>query len=235
MILFTDLPTWPRGLPLSFIKSTNSRRNMYGHSRFGSIEGDRLGVIQSLANVDPDVDAIYRLLMPIPFNFSSNHRVTHELGHSKTIKLLKIPEKSYTPYNAQATLHFYPALWSLWLPVTVHGRVSDIWRGYIYQKIAKDIGLDLLFSSPAVVQVRNSHNYLADFDSEQDLYQKFDKLVEQLSTLSLHATTLPGRIEELYIYLYEHGYLKLLDVHLCQEWIATLDAIDYKFPTVLTM
>ena len=211
---------------------------MHGHSHFESIDGGRLGIIQSLANIDPDVDAIYRLLMPIPFNFSSNnHRVTHEFGssHSKAIKLLKIPEKSYTPYNAQATLHFYPALWSLWLPVTVHGRVSDIWRGYIYQKIAKDIGLDLLFSSPTVIQVRNSHNYLADFDSEQDLYQKSDKLVEQLSTLSLQATTVPGRIEELYIYLYERGYLKLLDVQLCQEWIATLDAIGYKFPSLLTV
>ena len=38
------------------------------------------------------------------------------------------PTGSYAPYNAQATLHLYPALWSLLLPMTVHGRVSDIWR-----------------------------------------------------------------------------------------------------------
>lgn len=28
----------------------------------------------------------------------------------------------------------------LLLPVTVHGRVSDIWRGYIGQRIMRDIG-----------------------------------------------------------------------------------------------
>jgi hypothetical protein len=41
---------------------------------------------------------------------------------------IAVPRGSYAPYNAQATLHLYTALWSLLLPVTIHGRVSDIWR-----------------------------------------------------------------------------------------------------------
>ena len=92
-------------------------------------------------------------------------------------------------------MHMYSSLWSLLLPVTVHGRVSDIWRGYFaqvrathcttlcslselivvpcgyvfpnaWQRLGEDIGMRLAFIPPVVVQIRNSHNYLADFDSE---------------------------------------------------------------------
>lgn len=204
--------------------SSNRHNTIYGRREIVSLQTHRVGIIQSLANVDPDVDAMYRLLMTIPFNFPPNFRDMQTL--------LKVPEKSYAPYNAQATLHFYPALWSLLLPVTVHGRVSDIWRGYIFQKLAKYIEIDLFFASPFVRQIRNSHNYLADFDSEQDLYQKSDKLIEKLSSLSLISSTLPGKIEELYVYMFEHGYLKLNDVLLCQEWLTALDAIGYIFPSI---
>ena len=43
---------------------------------------------------------------------------------------MKLPAGLFAPYNAQATLHMHGALWTLLLPVTVHGRVSDIWRSY---------------------------------------------------------------------------------------------------------
>ena len=39
------------------------------------------------------------------------------------------------PYASQATLHTYEALWSLLLPITVHGRVTDIWRAYLAQRL----------------------------------------------------------------------------------------------------
>ncbi|CAE7333569.1 STL1 [Symbiodinium pilosum] len=44
----------------------------------------------------------------------------------------------FTPYNAQCTVHLYEAFWGLLLPVTVHGRVSDIWRAYLAQKLLWD-------------------------------------------------------------------------------------------------
>ena len=45
------------------------------------------------------------------------------------------------PFNAQATLFMRDALWALLLPITVHGRISDIWRGYLVQRLFWDIGL----------------------------------------------------------------------------------------------
>ena len=243
--VYIDTPSWPRGLPLSHIKPSSSTAHggshhsytaggkhshtLYGRPKIISIPASKIGIVQSLANTDPDVDAIYRLLMPIPFNFTAKLHHTH----TSQLKLLKVPDRAYAPYNAQATLHGYAALWSLLLPVTVHGRVSDIWRGYIYQRLAKDLGLDLLFASPAVTQVRNVHNYLADFDSEQALYRKADRLIEQLSELALTGPSLPSRMEALYVYLFERGYIELADVELCQQWLSALISVGYIFPSIV--
>ena len=159
-----SMPCWPRGLPLQDIKFNASKVTM----KPKKIPVTSVGIIQSLANHDPDVDAIYRLTQPLPFDFPTR-------GFN-----ICVPRGSYAPYNAQATLHMYAALWSLLLPVTVHGRVSDIWRGYAAQRLMELLGIRLLFSPSLVRQDRNVHNYLADFDSESDLYLRSFRLLEQL-------------------------------------------------------
>jgi hypothetical protein len=219
--------SWPRGYPLLEIKSTH-----FDHSRILPMKkvilaAPAVGVIQYLANHDPDVDAIYRLTKPLPMDFPIR-------GHTPIV----IPEKNsegkqvYCPYNAQATLHTEHALWTLLLPITVHGRVSDIWRGYFAQRLMSDIGIHLLFHPPIVVQNRNDHNYLADFDSEGPLYLQSGRLVDQLNEWYSCAKTLPGRIEDLWIMAYEHGYIGLKDVILIQTWLEALIEVGYEFPRI---
>lgn len=221
-------------MPLTEIKSTNSKSATEVVLTFTQVPVSRIGIIQSLADHDPDVDAIYRLVQPLPFHFtgpSSKHH--HQINSDDITKFLVVPDKAYTPYNAQATLHFYNSFWSMMLPVTVHGRVSDIWRGYIYQRVARDLGLKLIFSTSLVKQFRNTHNYLADFNSEYDLYFKSERLVEQLDEWILTADSLPGRIEQMYVLMYEHGYMGERDVVLCQIWLQALAKAGYIFPTLL--
>lgn len=214
-------PCWPRGYPLDAIKYN------YSEIKFvkKTLEMDEVGIVQSLANNDPDVDAIYRLTQPLPFSFQ-----TSPASISPTV--ISVPHDIYSPYNAQATLHTYNSFWSLLLPVTVHGRVSDIWRGYIFQRLARDIGVKLVFSSPIVAQYRNVHNYLADFDSEQHLYMRTGRLIEQLSDWKPVANSLPGRIEELWVMLYERDYIQLNDVLIVQTWLRALFDAGYKFPAL---
>jgi hypothetical protein len=77
------------------------------------------------------------------------------------------------------------------------------------------LGLRLLFSPALVRQDRNVHNYLADFDSEGDLYLRAMRLLEQLrdwapSDDALKAPhPLAACMEELWVMMYEHGYLKV--------------------------
>ena len=64
---------------------------------------------------DPDVDAIYRMTQPLPFSFNGKNPANGN-------KPVAVPLGHYSPFNAQATLFNYDALWSLLLPCTVHGR-----------------------------------------------------------------------------------------------------------------
>ena len=99
----------------------------------------------------------------------------------KSRPVLRVPSNTMTPYNAQATIFFQSGFWSLYLPITVVGRVSDIWRSYFAQALFKKIGVEFGFlPRPVVVQDRNPHSYLADFDAEIPLYEKSSVLVTYL-------------------------------------------------------
>jgi hypothetical protein len=228
-------PNWPRGYPLTLVKD---QKHTAASVFTSTLPQSQVAVVQSLANHDPDIDAIYRLTMPLPFDFPSSPAV--ETGQkTEDYYPLVVPDDTYAPYNAQATLHLYSSLWSLLLPITVHGRVSDIWRGYFMQRVCKTINLKLLFAPPLVRQDRNDHNYLADFQSELPLYLRAPKLLEQLDNFSFTSTegaypaasgSLPGMIEHLWVEMYERGYIEVRDVRLVQAWLESLVVVGYKFP-----
>jgi len=207
---------WPRGFPLELIKFNFS----HGVIKQSSVPFclDRIAVVQSCANHDPDVDAIYRLTRPLPFNFKAGKGVI-------------VPPGIYTPYNAQATVHTKRALWATFLPSTVPGRVSDIWRSYFSERLFAELDLSIAFVPPRVTQIRNAHNYLGDMNAEEDLYYKTSKLVEFLEGWRDNSKELPERMENLWIALYERGYIELGDVQLVQLWLRALVDSGYEFPT----
>ena len=215
------LPSWPRGLPLSHIKLTECYDSQI---KTRDINHQSIAVLQSLAEHQPDLDAIYRITMPVPFSFK----------RSKETKPLLVPKGVLTPYNAQATLHLQPSFWALLLPITVHGRVSDIWRSYFAQRLFWDVGLQVGFlPRPVVVQDRNPHSNLGDLDAERDLYQKSEHLVEFLGKWEGKGRTLIERVEELWVALYERQYIEHADVLLLQRWLQALIDVGYKFPEIV--
>lgn len=210
------MPMWPRGLPLNLV------RHPCNHSLSQTKNLSTVAILQSLADHEPDVDGIYRLTRSTPMEFDSDTKV----------KTLIMPHGILSPYNAQATLVSRPAFWSLLLPVSVHGRVSDIWRSYIGQRLLWDIGMNIAFVAPFVDQHRNAHNPLADMKAEEDIYFKSLELVRFLQTWQGLASSLPGRYEELIVALYEREYLEVNDVQLVQYWIQALHDVGYKFPAL---
>ena len=214
--------TWPRGFPVN-----SAQNEMASGMVDATISGARvrlssIGVVQSVCDGDPDVDAVYRMSHKLPVYFDSGH----------TASPLLVPHKSYAPYNAQATIHRYNALWGLYLPWTVTGRVSDIWRSYFTQRIMKDIGLELVYSPPFVVHHRNDHDYLADLEAESHLYLRTCKLLEFLSKWNDDSPYLVARIERLWIDLYERDYIGMNDVVGVQEWLDALEQAGYNFPAI---
>lgn len=209
---------WPRGLPLDFVQG----KGIENWTLSTSLLARPPAVQQFLADEDPDVDAIFRLTRRLPCFFDG---LPPELPG-----ILATPPNIFLPYNAQATVHLYEAFWGLLLPVTVHGRVSDIWRAYLAQKLMWDIGQVIAFTNPHVVHDRVAHDYLKDFQSENDLYLKSTAMVAFLAKWTSDAPTLVERLEQLWAALYSRGFVELDDLLLAQAWIRDLLSLGYQFP-----
>mmetsp|Transcript_15690 Transcript_15690/g.45301 ORF Transcript_15690/g.45301 Transcript_15690/m.45301 type:complete len:263 (-) Transcript_15690:301-1089(-) len=210
-------PSWPRGIPLDLISIPCD----FDVKKVKNPLEINVGIIQSLANNEPDVDAIYRLTRGTPFDFD------------KKKEWIVLANNFLAPYNAQATVVSGAALWSLFLPMTVHSRVTDIWRSYYAQRLMKDIGVRVAFAPPHVRQDRNAHNLLGDLKAEDALYHQASSLCRFLSSWSGSTGSLPGRFEELIVNLYERGFLEIEDVYMVQKWIAALLRAGYEFPTLI--
>jgi hypothetical protein len=96
-----------------------------------------------------------------------------------------------------------------------------------------DTGLHLAFHAPLVNQIRNSHDYLSDFNAEKPLYESAGSLIEYLARLPLTASTLPGQVEQLMIAMYEAEVVGADDVRLTQTYLQDLAAVGYRFPTLV--
>eukprot|EP01006_Ploeotia_vitrea_P031135 TRINITY_DN63440_c0_g1_i1.p1 TRINITY_DN63440_c0_g1~~TRINITY_DN63440_c0_g1_i1.p1 ORF type:complete len:384 (+),score=14.84 TRINITY_DN63440_c0_g1_i1:157-1308(+) len=213
--------SWPRGFPLQFIRNettTAKKSDLQNLHKLSTQEKSSLWVHQSLANQDPDFDAIYRLTRSLPVFFEDKVG-----GISPNVGTM-------TPYNAQATLHFKEAFWGLLLPITVHGRVSDIWRSYFTQRLMWDLGGRICFRYPWVYQDRNVHSYIKDFDSEIPLYLRAGPLVSYLQKWHSTQKTLPQQLVDLYIAMYRCQILQLNDVLLMFDWVQDLDTLGYQWP-----
>lgn len=208
---------WPRGYPLDAIK-----KSCTVNLRDNADVGLHVSVLQSMADNEPDVDAIYRLTQRLPMAFNAD--VTTAVA---------LPPGTFAPYNAQATLVRKSAMFTLLLPVTVHGRVSDIWRSYIAQRMLWLSNQSIAFTPPRVTQYRTAHNYLADMNAEHDLYYKSSKLVEFLHAWQPSDSLTHAAWLELWIALYEREYIEYDDVLLAAAWMQLLLAAAYELPRIL--
>lgn len=178
---FTDRKVWPRGLPLDCIKSTPNPALI--------VEKEvKCYIQQGLADLDPDVDAIYRLAV-------ADQEILFEPNRT-----LALGNGCYCPFNTQNTLFYSEAFPLMLLPIGVHSRITDIWRGYIAQKILWQLGANLLFLSPSVYQIRNEHNLLKDFQQEVPLYTQSQGLIDLLAGLTLEAKSACDSMHAVYSY-----------------------------------
>lgn len=143
---------WPRGFPLEFIRSPTSN----GKVGTGTAPW---AVTQFLADEDPDVDAIYRMVSGAPVYFAQEKSYVLDAG-------------IYCPFNSQATLWLPEAFPLLFFPLHISDRVTDILRGFMALACLWKAGYSLRFCSPLVYQQRNEHILSKDFAQEIDLYTK---------------------------------------------------------------
>ena len=235
-------PSWPRGFPIDRVLLNSSTAETPIEVKTVQVPASTVAVVHFLANHDPDVDALYRMIRPLPLDFPIHGQLplllptyseTADSQNANTVP--SAAHTVYAPYNAQSTLHTRSALWTLLLPLELHQHVSDIWRSYIAQRLFADIGVRVAFHPPIAAHIRRpKEENLPDMVAELPLYQDTLSLLRTLRAWRGKAATLPGRLEELYVHLFEQGYLDVKDVTLMQLWVAALLEAGYDFPLLLS-
>lgn len=212
-----SLPSWPRGLPLDDVLQDECSKGALIESQ---VQSRSIAVLQSLSDHQPDADIIYQSMMPFPFFFN----------RTKETRPLLISSHTFVPYNAKATLHFQPGLWALYLPMTVDKELSDIWRGYIAQRMLWEAGLMVGFTArPLVVQDHDIHITKDLSEAYLRLSDKTKELIIFLCTWRGKESTFIKRIEELWNALYVNKFIEKRDVETMQLWLHVLKKY-YNFP-----
>lgn len=155
---------WPRGIPLDEIfknkikiKKNKNLKNFY--------------LQQGVAENNPDVDAIFRLIYKkIDVKFK-NYKVS--LGNAKST------------LNSQNTIWHKSIFELMYLPSTCTMRCTDIWRSIIAFNILKKNDLGILIYGTTMYQKRNYHNLMNDFNLELPMYLNSKKLNEILENIKI--------------------------------------------------
>ncbi len=197
---------WPRGFPLEKIADGND-------FQIRSPSFCSIGIEQGVVNGSPDVDAVFRL--------TQNRQITF-----KPQAPCYLPKGIFCPCNSQNTFFHNKAFFTLYLPSTVSMRVSDVWRGYLAEKLLWNQGSHLAISGPNAVQERNPHIFISDFSSELDLYLKGSDLINSLMKWDSESGDPCMQMRQLYQDLIQEGYFQDRELLLLQAWLSDLRKID---------
>lgn len=203
---FTDMRIWPRGFPLQYLHD--------------SIQQDvlpltenrtRIGIWQGLADGNPDVDAIYRLTDDTPCFF-------------KEEKPIALSEGTICPFNSQNTAFRREVFPLLYLPSHVTFRFTDILRGLVAQPILWAAGYNLGFSSATVLQERNPHDYLKDFESEIPCYLYAERVIDLVKEIVSPDVSLQENLLNAYITLGKNGLVPPEEGQVITAWLHDMAA-----------
>jgi len=170
-------------------------------------------VQQGLANDDPDVDAVYRMLFPLPFRFDAD------------VSPVLLTAGAWCPFNSQNTTFFPSAIPLLYLPAGCSFRMTDIWRSFVAQRVMQARGQGVLFHGPTVYQVRNEHDLQRDFTDELSGYLNNADIRDALLGVQLQGDeSTRVMMERCYEVLIRNGWVELGEESLLRAWLDDLDA-----------
>ncbi len=200
---FSSANIWPRGFPLDEVRASVPA--------YESLPSGRIDcpIQQGLVDEDPDVDAVYRLVLDLPFRFDSGPSVA-------------LTEGTWCPFNSQNTAWWPEAYSLMYLPSSCSFRMTDIWRSFVAQRIAWANGWGVLFHAATVSQARNVHDLMGDFGDEISGYLENRAICEALAALELDPGS--GRLADnmrlAYRRLVEGAWLDERELELLDAWLA---------------
>ena len=205
---FTDQFIWPRGLPLDGILGGT----LDCDEPVRAAAGSRIGVWQGLAQGDPDVDAIYRLTVGKECTFRDEEPVTLAGG-------------VVCPFNSQNTAFIRELLPLMYLPAFVTFRYTDILRSFVAQPILWAAGYRLCFVSASLVQLRNAHDLMRDFESEVPMYLTTRRAMELAVGAVSVKTPIADNLSRVYAALEKGGIVESRERRLLDLWLSDCDRV----------
>lgn len=200
---FSQSFIYPRGLPLDHARDVPPTP--------GAMKETDCPLQQGLADANPDVDAVYRMLFPLPFDFDSG------------VESVALSNGAWCPFNSQNTTFFEEIFPLLYLPAHCSFRMTDIWRSFVAQRVLHHLGFPVLFHDATVWQERNDHSLHRDFCDEIPGYQHNHAIREALMALDFRSLDeIPVIMEICYQTLIRHGWVGSEEETLLAAWFADL-------------
>ncbi|WP_071675493.1 STELLO glycosyltransferase family protein [Nioella nitratireducens] len=191
---------WPRGFPLSLIGKPFPVESE-------GLKSNNALILQGLADGAPDVDAVHRFVYPgVEFLFDRCRPLQLEVG-------------SWCPFNSQNTSWRKEAFFLLYLPATCSFRMTDIYRGYIAQRIVQEMGKSIVFHDATVHQDRNEHSIIRDFKDEVMNYCDDGDLISGLEKLDLSGLSKANMLRRCYELAISEGYCDPDENIILEAWI----------------
>jgi STELLO glycosyltransferases len=208
--LFRNDLIWPRGFPLDLVNNPST----FAHDIQAPLESFECPIQQGLADSSPDVDAVWRLLLGGEFIFPPSQSVW-------------LPPGTWCPFNSQSTWWWPVAYPLMYLPSHCSFRMTDIWRSFIAQRCLWELGRGLVFHPPEVIQERNVHNLMRDFEQEVPGYLQNQQIARTLTDLSLTsgAGALADNLMSCYEAMVAKGIIPALELPLVKAWLDDLDSL----------
>lgn len=189
---------WHRGIPIDEVPASNEITLTKTRSN------QLVSCVQGMADGDPDVDAICRILFKPSISFPN--------------KTFVIKDGSYAPTNSQLTRwHVQRSLALLYLPSTISWRVCDIWRGLIAQRFFWLTNMVTEFKGSVGHQVRNNHDLLKDFVDEFQVHRDTNKLIKILE--GIEKTNVYEYMSEVYSTMLHNYLVDDLELVRLSHWI----------------
>ena len=207
---FSSQLIWPRGLPLDEIV----RQGAASPALEPAERTVNAPIQQGLADLSPDVDAVWRLVLDATFQF--------DRGPS-----IHLPRGAWCPFNSQSTWWWPEVYPLLYLPSHCSFRMTDIWRSFVAQRCLWELGHGLVFHAPEVVQDRNPHDLMRDFNDEIPGYLRNRELARVLEGLSLQggSANVGANLRVCYAALVDHEFLPVAELSLLDAWRADLERL----------
>jgi hypothetical protein len=209
---FTEQLIWPRGFPLRLINDPAT----FQSKDWPPAQTLESPIQQGLADVAPDVDAVWRLALDREFYFQP--------GPS-----LWLAPGAWCPFNSQSTWWWPAAYPLLYLPSYCTFRMTDIWRSFIAQRCLWELGQGVVFHAAEVVQQRNAHDFLRDFEDEIPGYLNNEKIADCLTRLKLRPGlgAVTDNLTTCYEGLVQAGFLPADELTLVKAWLKDLGNVKH--------